>query len=131
MNEPVWLRSDAVTALHAALIDEHGGVSALRDAGLLESALARPVNRYAYEPDSTIPELAAGYAYGLALNHPFVDGNKRISLVASAVFLDINAYSFDAERMDVLRTFLQLAAGELAEGNLATWFENNSAPMDI
>lgn len=126
MKEPNWLLLEAVVAVHKMLVAEHGGIAEIRDRGLLESALARSQNRFAYEPDANLFDLAASYAFGLARNHPFVDGNKRISITAVAMFLGDNGYEFGPEKMDALETFLRLAAGEVEEEELARWIERNS-----
>ena len=124
--EPVWLVERAVIAVHHTLIAEHGGSAGVRDPGLLDSALARPQNRYAYDPEATVFELAAAYAFGLARNHPFVDGNKRIALTATAMFLAVNAYKFQPDKVDAYETFIKLAAGELNEPELARWIAANA-----
>jgi len=121
----IWLERRDVEAFHATQIAEFGGLAGLRDAGALESALARPRNLVAYG-DPTPFDLAAAYAFGIARNHPFVDGNKRTAFVASAVFLEINAFEFRASEEDVVVTFLALAAGELSEARLAKWFAANA-----
>lgn len=121
----IWLERRDVEAFHATQIAEFGGLAGLRDAGALESALARPLNRVAYGKPSLF-ELAAAYAFGIARNHPFVDGNKRTAFVASAVFLEINGRSFRASEEDVVVTFLALAAGEMTEARLAKWFAANA-----
>ena len=128
MKQPNWLLMDAVISVHGTLVAETGGAAGVRDRGLLESALARPLNRFAYEDESTISDLAASYAYGLACNHPFIDGNKRIAITSIAMFLDDNGYRFVPEKMDALKMFLALAAGEVEEGVLARWIERNSDP---
>ena len=126
MTEPNWLLKHAVVTVHEMLVAAHGGIAAIRDEGLLESALARPMNRLAYDPDASPFQLATAYAYGLARNHPFVDGNKRIAITAVAMFLGDNGYRFEPERMDALKTFLKLAAGEVEEEDLARWIEANT-----
>ena len=126
MKEPNWLLKSVVIAVHKMLISEHGGVAVLRDEGLLDSALSRPLNRMAYDEQANLFELAAAYAYGLARNHPFVDGNKRIAFTAVAMFLGDNGYKFGPQKMDALTTFLKLAAGELAEDELADWIAANA-----
>jgi death-on-curing protein len=126
MTEPEWLLIEAVRAVHQASIAAHGGVPELRDLGLLESALARPVNKFAYDDDATIPDLAAAYAFGLARNHPFVDGNKRIAIAAAAMSLDVNGYDFHPDKADLLSRALNLAAGEMGEQELAGWIAANS-----
>ncbi len=126
MKQPNWLLMDAVISVHGTLVAEHGGAVGIRDQGLLESALARPQNRYAYEDTAMMFDLAASYAYGLARNHPFVDGNKRIAITAAAMFLGDNGYRFVPDKMDALKMFLALAAGEVEEEILARWIERNS-----
>ena len=119
-----WVRIDAAdaAAYHAELIAGHGGSAGLRDRGLLESALARPQNLAAYgEP--TAFELAAAYAFGIAKNHPFVDGNKRVAFVASVTFLESNGYQFAATEEDAAITFLGLAGGKVTEQDLSRWLE--------
>ncbi len=121
MSNVKWLLKGAVLAMHARQISEHGGGTGLRDEGLLESALQRPENKTLYgSPD--LAELAAAYAYGIARNHPFVDGNKRTELVASRTFLLYNGYQINASPQDRLETFLALADGTMPEDDLAAWF---------
>lgn len=123
-----WLSTEAVLAMHARQLAEHGGGTGLRDAGLLDSALQRPLNKAAYgAPD--VFDLAAAYAYGIARNHPFVDGNKRTALVASRTFLIINGYQITAAKEDRLTMFLKLAAGDLSEDDLAAWFRKYAQPL--
>ncbi len=116
-----WLRIDAVLAMHKRQIAEHGGGDGVRDIGLLESALARPQNIAVYEPAEDIARLAAAYAFGIAKNHPFVDGNKRTALVACRTFLILNHYQLNATPTDKYLTFLSLAEGSLSEDELTTW----------
>jgi len=119
-----WLLKEAVLAMHARQLAEHGGGVGIRDEGLLESALQRPENKTLYgEPD--IAELAAAYAYGIARNHPFIDGNKRTALVASRAFLLYNGYQITASKEDRLNTILALASGNLTEDELAAWFRSH------
>jgi len=125
MKEPVWLRLEAILAAHDEQLAEHGGGAGVRDPGLLESALARPLNLFAYGEPS-LPRLAASYAFGIARNHPFVDGNKRTAAVAAELFLGLNALDLTANDVDLVRTFLALAAGEMSEEELAAWIERNS-----
>lgn len=121
----IWLERRDVEAFHATQIAEFGGLSGLRDAGALESALARPRHLVAYGKPS-VHECAAAYAFGIARNHPFVDGNKRTAFVASVVFLEMNGSSFQASEEDVVVTFLALAAGEMTQARLARWFVRNT-----
>jgi death-on-curing protein len=107
--------------MHARQLAEHGGGVGVRDEALLESALQRAINKLDYEhPD--VADLAAAYAYGIARNHPFIDGNKRTALVASRTFLLVNGYQISASKEDRLKTFLSLAEGSLSEEDLAAWF---------
>ena len=129
MNTYKWLLKKAVLNMHVRQLAEHGGGTGIRDEGLLDSALQRPVNKAEYgEPD--VAELAAAYAFGIARNHPFIDGNKRTALVASRTFLWINGYQVTANDADKLKTFLALASGELSENELANWFRGNLATRE-
>lgn len=125
---PRWLTRRMVDALHQESLARFGGLGGIRDEGLLESALARPKNLLAYEPDTDLEGLAAAYGYGLARNHPFTDGNKRVAVLAVAVFLALNGVDFDPDEVDEVRTILALAAGELTEAELAAWIRTNSRP---
>jgi death-on-curing protein len=116
-----FLSPRAVGVLHRESLAEHGGIDGVRDEGLLQSALHRCVNKAAYEPDSTIPELAASLAYGLAMNHPFNDGNKRIAMIASFAFLEMNGMRMQASELDAYEVFMDLAADRLTEAELAKW----------
>ena len=122
MTKIVWLLEETLTAIHYRQIAEHGGSEGLRDEGLLSSALARPQNLLAYgEPPPDLASLAAAYAYGIARNHPFVDGNKRTALVAARTFLILNGVDLDASQDDKVLTFVNLAEGAISEGELADW----------
>ncbi len=126
-KEPRWLLVEAVLAMHKVLIAEHGGVAVVRDRGLLESALDRPKNLFGYEhPAPSLTRLAASYAFGIAKNHPFADGNKRVALTASAVFLEINGCSLEADEAEAVAVFRDLAAGGVGEVELAAWLERNT-----
>lgn len=115
-----WLDGGVVDAVHAEQLAEHGGAPGTRDNGLLESALARPQHLAAYEtPDAAA--LAAAYGFGIARNHPFVDGNKRTAFVAVELFLDLNGWELTALDADCVLTMLQLAAGDLSEAAFANW----------
>ena len=123
-----WLTKDEVLILHERQIAVHGGPSGLRDEGLLESALARPENLFAYgDPD--VAELAAAYAYGLARNHAFIDGNKRASFVACTLFLFLNGQSLPAADDANIATWLALASGALPEPALAAWLRSRLRPL--
>ena len=118
-----WLNTREALAIHARRIAEHGGSDGVRDI----SALARPQNLHAYEPDSDIPSLAAAYAFGIAKNHPFLDGNKRTAYVAMRTFLVLNGIEFKASAEDKYITFKNLAAGDLSESELAEWIRQRLA----
>ena len=126
MTEPEWLSKGLNLAVHDEQLTEHGGGTGVRDDGLLESALTRPQNRLAYDAKADLPALAAAYAFGLARNHPFVDGNKRTAFVAAELFLDLNGMSLAANDEDCVLTMLRLAAGEIEEDAFATWLRENS-----
>ena len=126
MTEPIWVQPETAIAAHQVLIAEHGGLSGIRDPALLESALARPQQLFAYGEKISVCELAASYSYGFSKNHPFIDGNKRIALTIGAVFLELNGYSLDAPEPEAVIIFEQLAAGRIDEPRLAKWFEDFS-----
>jgi death on curing protein len=122
MAEIIWLLEETVRAVHSRQISEHGGRPGIRDEGLLLSALARPQNLAAYgDPPPDLAALAALYAYGIARNHPFIDGNKRVALVAARTFLIINGTDLLATQEEKYITFLRLAEGGLTEEELADW----------
>ncbi len=128
MNEPIWIRLDVVLAMHEETLMFHGGPEGVRDPGLLESALARPKNLFAYsEVRPSLPRLAASYAKGIVANHPFVDGNKRTAFVVSLTFLRLNGLAVTASREDRVLTFWSLADGTLSEEQLSLWFQQNTA----
>ena len=125
MKQPRWINRRALLYLHSASLATHGGAPGIRDEGLLDSALARPINRFLYSPNADLAELAAAYGFGLAKNHPFVDGNKRAAFHAVGLFLLINRYELIAEQLDAIQSILRLAAGELSEEELAAWIRQN------
>lgn len=125
MKEPDWLSKGLILAIHDEQLAEHGGGAGVRDDGLLESALARPQNRLAYDEAVDLATLAAAYAFGIARNHPFVDGNKRTAFVAAEVFLDLNGMTLTASDEDCVLTMLRLAAGEIEEDAFADWLRAN------
>ncbi|MBI3155597.1 MAG: type II toxin-antitoxin system death-on-curing family toxin [Burkholderiales bacterium] len=123
----VWLDPKVLAAVHEEQLAEHGGAAGLRDAGLLASALARPMHLAAYgKPDAA--DLAAAYGFGLARNHPFVDGNKRTAFVAVELFLALNGLVLDADDADCVLTMLALAAGDLPETEFAAWVRRHARP---
>ncbi len=124
MSEPVWLDRGIIDTLHDLLIVEYGGAGGTRDGGLIDSALARPRNTAAYTT-ADLPALAAAYAYGLAQNHGYVDGNKRVAATALGVFLDLNGLELVAPEPELVAVILALAAGELGEDELAEWVRGN------
>lgn len=117
-----WIASVAVSAMHKRQIAEHGGIDGLRDEGLLLSALARPENLNAYGENIDLAALGASYAFGIAKNHPLLDGNKRTALVVAVTFLNLNGYDFDAPEAETYMLFIQLAEGSVDEDELAAWF---------
>ncbi|MDO8835662.1 MAG: type II toxin-antitoxin system death-on-curing family toxin [Vicinamibacterales bacterium] len=127
--EPAWLTRIVVDAIHIDQIREHGGPTGLRDESGLESALARPRHKWLYGHDTDLATLAAAYGFGLARNHPYVDGNKRVALVAMLTFLALNRRTIDAADADVLTTLLALAAGQLTESALADWLRSRMVPL--
>jgi death on curing protein len=121
MTEWIWIATDVALAAHREQLAEHGGGEGIRDERLLDSAMARAPNLAAYgEPDAAA--LAATYAFGIARNHPFVDGNKRTAAVVSETFLVLNGYALNASDAELLVAFLALASGDLTEEELADWF---------
>ena len=123
MKEPVWVLDDAVEAIHKRQLAEHGGGEGVRDAGLLASAMARPQNTFAYEAPVSLARLAAEYAFGIARNHPFVDGNKRTAFVVCLLFLRLNGRDIDATQEEKYDTFIKLAEGKLSVAKLEAWIE--------
>lgn len=123
-TEPKWLTYEQVIAIHSRQLRRFGGAAGLRDEGLLRSALERPVNKWQYE-QADLATLAAAYAYGLAKNHAFVDGNKRIAFMAMATFLRKNAVRFAPDQAQATTIILALAAGEVSEDGLTRWISDN------
>ena len=123
----IWVDQGVAIAAHEEQLAEHGGAAGVRDLNMLESAMARPLNLVAYgEPDAA--ELAAAYAFGIARNHPFVDGNKRTAAVVSETFLMLNGLRLTCDDVELVTTFLALAAGELSVEQLSAWFRAHIAP---
>ena len=124
MKEPEWLDMDIVLDVHAEQLALFGGPDGIRDPGLLESALARPLNKFAYG-ETDLAALAAAYAFGIAKNHPFVDGNKRAAFAAIIVFLGLNGVDFVVPPERATAMILALAAGEVGEDGLTRWIGDN------
>lgn len=131
MDDPIWITREVALAIHHRQLAEHGGADGVRDEGLLESALGRPRHRFAYEdPTPTIPALAASYAYGIARNHAFIDGNKRTAYVVCRTFLILNGFDLTIDRVDRYRAFLALAEGSLSEAELTEWLTTHTKSTD-
>jgi death on curing protein len=123
-KEPAWLTYDQVMAIHSLQLRRFGGAPGLRDEGMLRSAIERPANKWRYE-QAKLAELAAAYAFGLAKNHAFVDGNKRIAFMSMTVFLRKNGAGFAPDPAQATAMMIALAAGEVSEESLARWIEDN------
>jgi death on curing protein len=123
-KEPAWLTYEQVIAVHSLQLRRFGGAAGLRDEGMLRSALERPANKWHYE-QADLPELAAAYAFGLAKNHAFVDGNKRIAFMSMVIFLRRNGVRFSPDQAQATAMIMALAAGEVSEKSLARWIRNN------
>lgn len=127
MSQWIWIEEAVVWAVHEAQLAEHGGSAGVRDSALLASALARPINSAPYgEPDAAA--LAAAYGYGIARNHPYIDGNKRTAFVCTELFLALNGYSLQADDAQCVSIVLALAAGELPEAAYADWLRPHTKP---
>ncbi len=125
MKEPEWILKETVLALHEQSLSEHGGSSGIRDEGLLDSALGKPQNQFAYGTPNLF-DLAASYAFGRVKNHPFIDGNKRTGFVTAILLLQLNGWRFTADEADAAIRTLALAAGDMTESAYAAWLETNS-----
>ena len=125
-EEPLWIETRDVLAIHDRHLAFHGGAVGLRDSGLLESALARPRHHYAYSESPSIIEMGALYTAGIVRNHPFVDGNKRTGFVVGVLFLELNGFDFRASEADATQAVMGLAAGNLDEAGYATWLQENT-----
>jgi len=123
--EPRWIRRVVVDTIHLDQIREHGGLSGLRDEGLLESALARPRHKWTYKRRPDLASLSAAYGYGIVKNHPYRDGNKRVAFLTMVVFLGLNGVDLGADEADVVTAMLAAAAGHCSEGELAKWLRSN------
>ncbi len=129
MREPRWVPRLVVEALHLDQLREHGGMAGLRDEGALEAALARPKQKWTYDPEADLPLLAAAYGFGLAKAHPFVDGNKRAAFLAMAVFLGLNAFEIEAEETEVVSLMVGVAGSQESEDDLAAWLRAHLVPL--
>lgn len=127
MTEPIWLLKPAILAAHNIMIVRFGGTEGLRDEGLLDSALARPINLQHYEQNTELPRLAACYTAGIIQSHPFVDGNKRAGFIAAYTFLDRNGLTLKAGEVDAASMTLSLASSEIDEIIYATWLAQNTS----
>jgi death-on-curing protein len=125
-EEPVWIDERDALAIHGRVLAQHGGAAGLRDQGLLQSALARPRQHYAYAESPDIIEMAALYTAGIVRNHPFVDGNKRTGFVVGILFLELHGFVFKAEEEDAVQAVLALAAGAVDEKGYGDWLRRNS-----
>ncbi len=123
----IWVLDSVVLAIHEAQLAEHGGLSGIRDEGLLSSALARPLNLEAYGADVDVAALAGAYAFGIARNHPFTDGNKRTAFVVMELFLNLNGLDLDADDSICISMMMTLASGELDEKMLIKWLRGHIA----
>jgi death on curing protein len=127
MKKPIWIDLREALSLHDRLLAVDGGAPGVRSPALLESALARPRQLYAYGESPDIVDLAAAYTFGIIRNHPFVDGNKRTGFVIGVLFLELNGYRFTASEENATEAVLQLAAGKLTESTFANWMRANAA----
>ena len=127
-EEPRWVPRLVIEAVHVDQVREHGGLIGIRDENALESALARARQRWTYEPEADLPRLAADYAFGIARNHPFRDGNKRVAFIAAVTFLGLNGLEFVAPEDEVVERMFALASGDLDEEQVAEWIRSRVQP---
>jgi len=128
MSHWTWIEESVVWAIHEVQLAEHGGSAGVRDPGLLASALARPLNLASYDSMADAAALAAAYGFGIARNHPFIDGNKRTAFVCCELFLALNGYALSAEDSACVSTMLALAAGDIGEAEFAAWLRTHTTP---
>ncbi len=126
MNEPVWVLDDVVKAIHSMLLAEHGGQDGIRDKSLLSSALNRPKQKFNYDKNQSIFDLAAAYSFALAKNPPFIDDNKRTAFTIGVLFLELNGIILNATEVEATITFENLASSKVNEGELSQWFKENN-----
>ena len=127
---PRWLTRRMLDVIHDAQLREHGGTSGVRDEGLLESALARPQQKWTYADKPDLATLAAAYVFGLVKNHGYIDGNKRVGFMAAYVFLGLNGHDLELDEAEVAATIERAAAGRIGENALADWLRENLRPLD-
>ena len=125
MKEPIWLNREDCLAIHEMMLAQHSGLAGVRDEGLLESALSKPKHLFSYTSPA-LTQMAASYAAGIVLNHPFLDGNKRTGFMLAATFLELNSMELTATEESVVEMTLALASGKLAQGAYAKWLSENS-----
>jgi death-on-curing protein len=130
IHEPKWIDKRALLLLHEESLALFGGARGLRDEGMLDSALARPLNQYLYDKASDVAALAAAYGFGIAKNHAFIDGNKRASFLSIGLFLALNGWRLRTDQVDAIQTMLALAAGTLPEAGLAEWIRSHAHRID-
>ena len=129
MNEPNWITKDILLAVHAEMLNRFGGLSGIRDEGLLDSALNRPKHLFSYGSPSLF-QMAASCSHGIVKNHPFLDGNKRTGFMSAYIFLGVNGWSLEAPEEEAVLETLALAAGETSEEAYADWLERTSVPAN-
>ena len=125
MREPIWILDEVVESVHSMLLAEHGGGSGIRDKALLASALARAKQKFNYDSDASIFDLTAAYSFGIAKNHPFVDGNKRTAFTIGTLFIEMNGFKLIATEVDATIAFEDLATDILSEHELSSWFKKD------
>jgi death-on-curing protein len=131
MDDPIWISQVLATAIHSRQLAEHGGADGVREIGLLESAMARPRQLFAYgDPSPDIPTLAAAYAFAIAKNHAFIDGNKRTAYVVCRTFMILNGWDMIATREERYAAFLAMSAGDWNEVRFTEWIVGNTQPTD-
>ncbi len=129
MNEPTWITKEILITVHAELLNRFGGLSGIRDEGLLDSALNRPKHLFSFSRP-TLFQMASSYAHGVVKNHPFLDGNKRTGFMSAYIFLGVNGWSLEAPEEEAVLETLSLAAGETSEEAYSAWLERTSVPTN-